>query len=153
MGMHVFHVHHAVFLCFSMWWEEWLVWLMYWLCRTCTHHPWICWFEVHRSLASMHYDCSMGKNAEFQFAFYLQYNDDFFFFCRNSVIHSMCKNTWDFCQSTRVCVYHFYWWWGRQMRFCLCLIGQGRKEKWSANHPILMTQTAICNSVLNYHCR
>lgn len=80
MGMHVFHVHHAVFLCFSMWWEEWLVWLMYWLCRTCTHHPWICWFEVHRSLASMHYDCSMGKNAEFQFAFYLQYNDDFFFF-------------------------------------------------------------------------
>lgn len=27
----------------------------------------------------MHYDCLMGRNAEFRFAFYLQYNDDFFF--------------------------------------------------------------------------
>lgn len=76
---------------------------LYWVCSTCTYHPWICCFEVNRSLASMHYDCLMGRNAEFWFAFYLQYNDNFF--CRNSLMHSMCKNTWDFCQSTRVCVY------------------------------------------------
>lgn len=79
MGVHVFPVHHAVLLCFSMWWEESLVWLMYWICSTCTHHPWICHFEVHGSLASMHYDCLMGRNAEFRFEFYLQYSDDFFF--------------------------------------------------------------------------
>lgn len=87
MGVHVFHVHHAVLLCFSTWWEEWLVWLMYWVCSTCTHHPWICHFEVHGSLASMHYDCLMGRNAEFRFAFYLQYNDDFFFQKFNDTFH------------------------------------------------------------------
>lgn len=103
MRMHVFPVHHAVLLCFSMWWEEWLVWFMYWVCSTCTQHPWICHSEVHGSLASMHYDCLMRRNAEFRFAFYLQYSDDLFF-SRNSVIHSMCKNTWDFCQSTCVCI-------------------------------------------------
>lgn len=50
---------------------------LYWVCSTCTYHSWICCFEVNRSLASMHYDCLMGRNAEFWFAFYLQYNDNF----------------------------------------------------------------------------
>lgn len=150
MGVHVFCVHRAVLLCFSVWWEEWLVWLMYWVCRTCTHHPWFCHSEVHRSLASMHYDW-WGEMLNFDLHFICK--TMIFFFCRNSVIHSMCKNTWYFCQSTRMCVYYFYWYLGKQIRICICLTGQERKEKWSGNHPILTAQTAICNSVLNYHCR
>lgn len=49
-----------------------------WVCSTCTYHPWICWFEVNSSLASMHYGSLMGGNAEFCFEFYLQYDDNHF---------------------------------------------------------------------------
>lgn len=80
MGMHVFCVHHAVLLCFSTWWEEWLVQLMCWVCSTCTHHPWICHLEVHRSLASMHYDCLMGEMLNFNLHFICNTMMIFFFF-------------------------------------------------------------------------
>lgn len=122
--VHAHTIHQSVILRYTEVWQ------------TCTITVW--WGEMLNF--NLHFICNKMMLG-------------FVFFFRNSVIHSMFKYTWYFCQGMHICLYYFYWYWGRQMKICICLTGQGSKEKWSGNHPILTAQTAICNSVLNYHCR
>lgn len=54
----------------------------------------------------MHYDCLMGRNAEFLFAFYLQYNDYFILFYFSEIQwYISCAKIPEIFVKARACVY------------------------------------------------
>lgn len=157
MGMHVFCVHHAVLLCFSMWWEEWLFWLISscneYVVRAHTIHESAVWGKQKSGKHARKLFVWWGKMVNFIYILFAIQWQLFFFFCRNSLIHSMCNNTLHFCQSTCMCTY-IYILTLRKINESLHPLYRAReRRKYSGNCLTFMSKAMICNPFWNYHCR